>query len=163
METFDVVIDIVTGTDKYLFTLSRAVQYLKAPQRATRFDLHAQFSILCSRRIRTCGALALRFSSSGSPRRAWLRLLDAPSTRRHLRRRDQPPRPLWGTPVLSRAVYCCGRGATSRCASARCVLRGFVLKTKWIDETTYKANCACLFTYGGGHLRNPTAFRSDVN
>eukprot|EP00965_Chrysotila_dentata_P259330 6213526-Pleurochrysis_carterae.AAC.1 len=33
------------------------------------------------------------------------------------------------------------RGATSRCASARCVLQGFVSETESIDEPTYKANC----------------------
>eukprot|EP00965_Chrysotila_dentata_P107764 3559284-Pleurochrysis_carterae.AAC.4 len=33
------------------------------------------------------------------------------------------------------------RGATSRCASARCVLRGFVSEIELIDKTTCKANC----------------------
>eukprot|EP00965_Chrysotila_dentata_P033186 1105617-Pleurochrysis_carterae.AAC.1 len=45
-----------------------------------------------------------------------------------------------------------GRGATSRGASARCVLRGFVSETK-IDETTYKANYGAYLTCGEGSYK----------
>eukprot|EP00965_Chrysotila_dentata_P157696 5209192-Pleurochrysis_carterae.AAC.1 len=51
------------------------------------------------------------------------------------------------TPVQCTATVVAA--ATShRCASAQCVLRGFVSETEWIDETTYKANCGGSFTSG---------------